>query len=1091
MTREVKRALSLLLALVMALGMTVAVSAADSGGAAQAAGELDANVHESDNDACKAELVSGGGIRHFSTLKAAVGESVDGDVINLTCAEEAYTLDEIVIIENAITLNLNGKTVHNAAKNASGGAYPGFRIDAPSGSVTFQDGEIDCASPNAYGAIYVFYTADAPGTAGVVLENMTVSNEKGGPAIILASATEEGTALTVDEDSTVSNRSDKKEIHSNQAAISNFGKAAIHVFGTVKHEGTFSAINGCWSENNQFTTAIIVENGADVSQTQTEDDPQGAGILMMSNGKVTVRGNVSGYSGIDATLGEIIIEEGAVINGIGPYREEHTSSGANPDESLVGGGKVYEDGSAIFLDPAGRMTVAIHGGALTSAHGHAVSARDTDNAGKLSMEIKDGTFTGAKGRTAVEVRGLEKFISGGTFSTPINSAYLAGADVYVKKNTGGSGDAAFTYGALTALLKSAGDVAYTPDSFDESGDVKKETAVNVRFNFGGGTTAEIKENTDYPAAVGAVVKLPAEITRSGHTFKGWLSGLEGDAGIDASGGTYTVPDPGAETRTVTLTAQWTSAEDSKTTYTVTFDMGGHGTAPAAQTVPSGGKAVRPADPAASGYTFDGWFKDSARTTVFDFDSETITANTVIYAKWSENKPSENPSSVLTGYVDIEGEPWVGETLTAVVRNSNYTGRLYYQWTADGVNLSGETSPWLTLTRYEVGKVIRCVVTSSNQTGSITGRLWATVDYYDSRYYPTGGSTNNNTTTGTNQGGNSTASTEKENDFTIETPIFSTATNTDGTRTTTIIEPDGSSGLVMLTSYGTVSSASMTFSSAAFANALRTGSALTLPAAVQSSRSAGSAAPVRIVLPQAAGSVKVKIPVSQMTSGTVAVMENYFGPDAVIRSSVSESDGVLFHLTGSAVVKIVDNSRSFQDVSDGAWYTNAVKWASSREVMNGVSAQRFDPQGTVNRAMMAQMLYNFDGAGSTAVVSQFSDVTSKDWYAVSVSWASRNGIARSYGNRFGAEDALTREDMAAMLYNYARTRGYAANASGSTAAFSDNGDISDWARPAMQWAVGAGHINGTQTGTRAVVLDPQGTVTRAQLATIMQRFNNLY
>ena len=688
--------------------------------------------------------------------------------------------------------------------------------------------------------------------------------------------------------------------------------------------------------------------------------------------------------------------------------------------------------------------------------------------------------------------------------------------------------------------------------------------------------------------------LTASVTGSNNT--GTLSyqwNADGEPITDAKGKTYTLTDAEvgkkitcevkSDVQTGSITSEETDTVTSASSpdpvsYTVTFDMGGHGTAPEAQAIPSGGKVTKPADPTADGYTFGGWFKDAEKTTAFDFDSETITKDTVIYAKWTENQSSgdDKPSAVtytitvanmsngtvivspttakkgdtvtltitptngyhldtittmpsltldgsgstrtftmpdsnvtvsatfaanssasaLTGYVDIEGEPWVGERLRAVVWSTNNTGTLYYQWTADGYNLYGETSRYLDLTRYEVGAVIRCVVTSSVQTGSITGRLWGTVDYYDSRYYPSSGSTgnntsgNNSTSNGTNQSGNS-SSTGAGNNSTPELPIFTTAANADGTKTTTINQPDGSSGLVATTSYGTVSAASMTFSSSAVASALRTGSALTIPAAVQPSRDVNSATPVQVVLPQATGAVKVKIPVSRMTAGTVAVIQNSFGPDRVIKSSVSGSDGVEFELTGSAVVKIVDNTKSFLDVFDDAWYGNAVKWASSREVMNGVSPQMFDPQGTMNRAMMTQMLYNYDDAANTGVVSQFSDVSSRDWYADSVSWATKNGIARNAGGRFGAEDALTREDMVAMLYNYAKAKGYSTSASGNTMAFPDNGDVSDWARSAMQWAVGAGLINGTQNGTRTVILDPQGTVTRAQLATIMQRFNNLY
>ncbi len=309
------------------------------------------------------------------------------------------------------------------------------------------------------------------------------------------------------------------------------------------------------------------------------------------------------------------------------------------------------------------------------------------------------------------------------------------------------------------------------------------------------------------------------------------------------------------------------------------------------------------------------------------------------------------------------------------------------------------------------------------------------------------------------------------------------TERDGSTQTITTSADGSSSIVQTDGVGRVLSAAMTCSQSAVQSASWSGSAITLPAQVRAAYSVGGAPELHIIMPQVAQSVKVKIPVENMTNGTVAIIEKAFGPDEIVKTATSLSDGLTISLYGSAVVKVVDNTRSFYDVASSAWFAGPVAWAASRGVMNGVSEHMFDPDARMTRAMMAQILYNFDGAESTNVTNAFSDVRAKDWYGKSVTWASDNGIAHISGDRFGANDDLTREDMASMLYNYARKRGYNTAASGNLTAFSDYAEVSDWARPAMSWAVGAGLINGVGNGQLA----PQGTATRAQLSSIMQRF----
>lgn len=174
--------------------------------------------------------------------------------------------------------------------------------------------------------------------------------------------------------------------------------------------------------------------------------------------------------------------------------------------------------------------------------------------------------------------------------------------------------------------------------------------------------------------------------------------------------------------------------------------------------------------------------------------------------------------------------------------------------------------------------------------------------------------------------------------------------------------------------------------------------------------------------------------------------------------------------------------SFIDVSTGDWFAPAVDYVSAKGMMNGSNGY-FSPYDSLTRGMIAQILYNLEGGtGSFAIA--YPDVSASDWYANAVSWVSANGIMSGYGSGlFGANDSVTREQLALTLYSYAKVKGYNTSASAELTAFADGASTSEWAKPAMQWAVANGLFSG-KTGNR---LDPQGTATRAEVASILMRF----
>lgn len=177
------------------------------------------------------------------------------------------------------------------------------------------------------------------------------------------------------------------------------------------------------------------------------------------------------------------------------------------------------------------------------------------------------------------------------------------------------------------------------------------------------------------------------------------------------------------------------------------------------------------------------------------------------------------------------------------------------------------------------------------------------------------------------------------------------------------------------------------------------------------------------------------------------------------------------------------SMPFTDVSENDWFYGAVQYVYDNDMMNGVSANSFAPNSNLTRAMMAAVLYNLEDQ-PTQADSSFTDVVDGSWYADAVNWAAANNIVSGYGDGiFGPNDNITREQMASILYRYAEYKGYDVSAVGDLGQFNDADSVSEWANDVMRWAVGAGLINGMGDGSVA----PQGTATRAQVATVLMNF----
>lgn len=177
---------------------------------------------------------------------------------------------------------------------------------------------------------------------------------------------------------------------------------------------------------------------------------------------------------------------------------------------------------------------------------------------------------------------------------------------------------------------------------------------------------------------------------------------------------------------------------------------------------------------------------------------------------------------------------------------------------------------------------------------------------------------------------------------------------------------------------------------------------------------------------------------------------------------------------------------FTDVGS-AWYTDAIQYVYENGLMAGTSATTFDPEMNLTRAMTAQILYNLEGKPEVTEDATFTDIdTAPDWSLDAIAWTQDTGVVAGMGeNQFAPNLKVTREQFAQMMYNYAKYKKYDLTKTGDLTEFPDADTISDWAETAMSWTNGNGLINGHEDSG---LIDPQGSTTRAQAASILMNFD---
>ena len=488
-----------------------------------------------------------------------------------------------------------------------------------------------------------------------------------------------------------------------------------------------------------------------------------------------------------------------------------------------------------------------------------------------------------------------------------------------------------------------------------------------------------------------------------------------------------------------------------------------------------------------------------------------TGGTMLYrlgdSKWSEQIPTAKNAGEYTVWYKVQGDAEYADvaeqslTVTAAkkavtvtaLNQSAHTGstapdlsspKADKDYKVEGLVGADTLSGTVTLTYAQTPDMSKTGKTAINIAGTLSN------DNYEITYVPGtltvsdrpssggGGSSSDRDTSSSgtvktettkNNDGSVTKTETKKDGTKVETTtgkdgsVTQTTTNPNGSSVTETKAADGSTGTVKTDKNGNTE-AETKVSTKAVEDAKKSGEAVKAPVEVKASRDSSTAPTVKVELPKNSGDTKVEIPVTNVKSGTVAVLVHPDGTEEIVKNSLPTEDGIQLTVNGGATVKIVDNSKDFidtrshwakdaidfvsarglvsgmsgttyapdasttraqlwtilarqnnADLTGGAtWFENAQNWAKAKGISDGAN-----PNGTINRAQMVTMLWRAMGQPAAASGASFADVPADSYYAQAVAWAVENGITTGTGNgKFSPDNTCTRAQIAVFLYrNY--------------------------------------------------------------------------
>lgn len=556
---------------------------------------------------------------------------------------------------------------------------------------------------------------------------------------------------------------------------------------------------------------------------------------------------------------------------------------------------------------------------------------------------------------------------------------------------------------------------------------------------------------------------------------------------------------------------------------VTFNSNG-GTAVARQVFTKGanGTATKPSDPIRTGYDFGGWYTDTACTEEYDF-ATVVNEDVTLYAKWTRVVKSGLTAAITAAKAAKNAVQTVpeGTTEDQVGKDTGFVTEAVMAALDAAIETAQAVADKAEATQAEVDDAVTALntavdtfndaiqigtavrtVTFDSQGGSSVEAQEVAKDSKAAR--PT-----DPTRSGYSFGGWYTdVECTAEYDFNAAVveditlyakwtavssssssskPATTTTTskNEDGSTTKTVTNkvtgavtetttwPDGSKEVVETAADGTVSSSYTGADGSKLQSVTKPDGSSTVTSTdpdgvkVKADTTADGQVSAQVTLPKKVEEASVTIPAKDVTAGTVAVIIHADGTEEIVKTSIPTQDGVALTLTENATLKLIDNAKDFDDVTASHWAADAIDFTSSRELLTGTADKTFSPGDSTTRAMLFTTLARLNGVDTTGGTL---------WYSKGMDWAVSSGIS----DGTNPDALITREQLATMLYRYAGQPEAKAIAEGT---FQDGNTISDWAVEAMNWAVEAGILKGKDGN----LLDPAANATRAEVATMLQRF----
>ena len=929
-----------------------------------------------------------------------------------------------VKVENGGTFNMYGGTISgNTTTQQGGGVY----VYGGNSKFNMYGGTISGNTADLTDGGVGVYTTTASTTATFTMNGGEITRNKassqgGGVGVYRAAKFEMNNSASV-KDNTANQGGgvymDNKGVRMDGATFTMNNTASVKD-NTAKNGG------GVYVESGTFNMNDGTISGNKAKNDKASNDTNG-GVFVNKSGKFEMNGGKTSVSGNTATT-----------NGGGVYVEGGTFTMNN---GTIGGGKddanTANQGGGVY---ASSGTFTMNDGRITGNHNNGVFVHDS------------ATFTVSRTPT----------VTGNT-----NTTNSAASNVYLM------GSAYITIGEFGLTDGASIGVTKVVDPRTE----KAVIATNVSTDcsgkfFSDDETREVKYDTDKKQLVLKKKETPPPThthiwtyTANGATIKATCTG-EGVCDFNKNGGSVTIKEPANLTydgnrKTAEVTYNnWKDSKVSEITYYRFADDGSD-----TYTSMKGGIPTEVGKYKAS-ITVGG------KTAFVEYE---VTGSTTEIVPVSQITLKKTSTSISVGN---------SEKLTATVTPENAANK-DLKWAssdtsvatvaADGtVTAKAPGTAEITATAVDgSGKSATCTVTvtggtTPSQPGGSTGGSSSGGGGGSSSDRDSSDSNPVIKTETKNNADGSTTKTETRRDGSVtqtttakDGSVSKTETKKDGSSVTENKAADGSTGTVKTDKHGQTE-ANAKVSAKAVEDAKKSGEPVKAPVEVEAARNSNAAPTVKVELPKGAGETKVEIPVSNVKSGTVAVLVHPDGTEEIVKNSVPTENGIQLAVDGSATVKIVDNSKGFIDIRDH-WAKDAIDFVSARGLVNGMTDTIYAPNNSTTRAQLWTILARQNDAELTGGAT---------WYEKAQNWAKDKGVS----DGANPNAAINRAQMVTMLW-----RAMGQPTAGSTANFTDVPADTYYAG-AVSWAV----ENGITTGVGNGKFNPTGACTRAQIAAFLTR-----